>query len=130
MSPKVFTIRLDKRAVVVEEIMNWAHVRHVPVVDAGGRLVGLISQRDILRVALSEMLSTPMERRVELGKIPVAKAMKSDVLTIGPDDPVQEAARRMRAHKYGCLPVVEGGKLVGIISEHDLLGVVEQLPHG
>ena len=130
MAVKVFTIRVDKKLLAVDEIMGWAHIRHVPVVDAQGRLVGLLSQRDVLRASLSEIKSTPVDRRSQLGHITIADVMRRDVLTIVPDAPVQEAARRMREHKYGCLPVVEENRLVGIISEHDLLGVVERLAPG
>jgi CBS domain-containing membrane protein len=127
MAVKLFTIRVDKKLLAVDEIMGWAHVRHVPVVDAQGRLVGLISQRDVLRASLSDLRSTPVDRRHELGHVAIAEVMRRDVLTIGPEQPVQAAARLMREHKYGCLPVVEGDRLVGIVSEHDLLGVVERL---
>jgi CBS domain-containing protein len=127
MAVKVFTIRVDKKLVAVDEIMGWAHLRHVPVLDAQGKLVGLISQRDVLRASLSDLTTTPVERKHELGHVAIADVMRRDVLTIGPDAPVQEAARLMRKHKYGCLPVLEGDRLVGIISEHDLLGVVERL---
>jgi CBS domain-containing membrane protein len=128
MTAKVFTIRIDKRLLAVDEIMGWAHIRHVPVVDAQGHLLGLISQRDVLRASLSELASTPVDRRHQLGRVAITDVMRREVLTIGPGEPVQTAARLMRDHKYGCLPVVEGGRLVGIISEHDLLTVVERLP--
>lgn len=55
MSSPVFTIREDKRLRAVEEIMQWAHVRHVPVVDAEGRLVGIVSHRDLLAAAVSSL---------------------------------------------------------------------------
>jgi CBS domain-containing membrane protein len=127
MTAKVFTIRMDKKLLAVDEIMGWAHIRHVPVVDEKGKLVGLVSQRDVLRSTLSDLASTTVDRRAQLGHVALAQVMRRDVLTIEPGDPIQEAARRMRRHKYGCLPVVEGGRLVGIISEHDLLAVVERL---
>jgi CBS domain-containing membrane protein len=128
MTPKVFTIRDDKKLVAVQEIMNWARVRHIPVVDAENHLVGMISHRDLLHAAISSVLpiSTP-ERRQHLGTIDIEKVMKTPVVTIGPDAPVQQAARRMRESKIGCLPVIADGALAGIISEHDLLGIVERL---
>jgi CBS domain-containing membrane protein len=127
MTAKVFTIRMDKKLLAVDEIMGWAHIRHVPVVDAQGQLVGLLSQRDVLRSTLSDLASTPVDRRNQLGHVTLSDVMRREVLTIGPLESVQSAARLMRKHKYGCLPVVEDGKLVGIITEHDLLEVVERL---
>ena len=127
MTAKVFTIRMDKKLLAVDEIMGWAHIRHVPVVDAQGGLVGLLSQRDVLRATLSDLASTPVDRRNQLGHVSLSDVMRREVLTIRPDESVQSAARLMRRHKYGCLPVVEDGRLVGIITEHDLLEVVERL---
>lgn len=127
MTAKVFTIRMDKKLLAVDEIMGWAHIRHVPVVDEKGKLVGLLSQRDVLRATLSDLASTPVDRRNQLGHVSLAEVMRREVLTIGPDENVQMAARMMRKHKYGCLPVVQDGRLVGIVTEHDLLAVVERL---
>ncbi len=127
MTAKVFTIRVDKKLLAVDEIMGWAHIRHVPVVDAQGKVVGLVSQRDVLRSTLSDLASTPVDRRSQLGRVNLADVMRREVLTVGPDESVQTAARLMRKHKYGCLPVVEGDRLAGIITEHDLLAVVERL---
>ena len=127
MTAKVFTIRMDKKLLAVEEIMGWAHIRHVPVVDEKGKLVGLLSQRDVLRSTLSDLASTQVDRRNQMGHVTLAQVMRREVLTIGPDEPIQQAARLMRQHKYGCLPVVEAGRLAGIITEHDLLAVVERL---
>jgi CBS domain-containing protein len=127
MTAKVFTIRMDKKLLAVDEIMGWAHIRHVPVVDEKGKLVGLLSQRDVLRATLSDLASTPVDRRNQMGHVSLADVMRREVLTIGPDESVQSAARLMRKNKYGCLPVVQDSRLVGIITEHDLLAVVERL---
>jgi CBS domain-containing membrane protein len=118
---------MDKKLLAVDEIMGWAHIRHVPVVDEKGKLVGLVSQRDVLRATLSDLASTQVDRRNQLGHVTLAQVMRREVLTIGPDEDVQMAARMMRTHKYGCLPVVDSGRLAGIITEHDLLAVVERL---
>lgn len=127
MTRKVFSIRKDKRVLAVQEIMHWAHIRHVPVVDEGGKLAGMISHRDVLHAALSIAMRAPdVERKRHLQSIVILEVMKTEVVTIGPDAPVQEAAREMRARKIGCLPVVEGGRMIGIITEHDLLGIVEK----
>lgn len=129
MSNPVFTIREDKHLRVVEEVMKWNHIRHVPVVDAHGRLVGIISHRDLLAAAVSTLAIriSQVERAQHLGASEVRNLMHAPVATIGPQEPIQRAAHLMRHHKIGCLPVLENEKLVGIITEADLLGIVERL---
>jgi CBS domain-containing membrane protein len=109
--------------------MSWARVRHAPVVDAHDRLVGLISHRELMRASISsvETCIADLERRQHEWTVEVREVMRTRVHTIGPDESVQEAARRMRSAKVGCLPVVSEGKLVGIITEHDLLRLVETM---
>jgi CBS domain-containing membrane protein len=130
MTTKVFTIRSDKKVFVAKEIMEWAHVRHVPVVDAGNRLVGIISHRDILDASLSALDRNvaEAERRQHLAGPTALALMSHPTHTIAPSAPVQEAARMLREHKVGCLPVVEGDRLVGIVTDHDILMLVERLP--
>ena len=128
MTPKVFSIRLDKKLIAVREIMTWAHIRHVPVVNAAGAVVGIISHRDLLSAAISSVSTAPdIERSRHLAEIPLVQVMRSDVHTIGPDESVRKAAALMRKHKIGCLPVVENGRLVGIFTGFDLAGIVEAL---
>lgn len=129
MSSPVFTIREDKNLRAVEEIMKWSHIRHVPVVDAGGRLVGILSHRDLLGAAVSTLavkISQP-ERAQHLAASEVRLLMRKPAATISPGEPVQRAAHLMRHHKIGCLPVLDGDRLVGILTEADLLGIVERL---
>ncbi len=128
MTEKVFTIRHDKKMIAVQEIMNWARIRHIPVVDREDRLVGMLSHRDLLHAAISSVAAAgQIERKQHLATIRIDDVMKTPVQTIGPDAPVQEAAQLMRQGKIGCLPVTVDGKLTGIISEYDLLGLVEKL---
>jgi CBS domain-containing membrane protein len=129
MSTPVFTIREDKHLRAVEEIMKWAHIRHVPVVDATGRLVGIVSHRDLLAAAVSSLAIkiSEAERAQHLAASDVRHLMRKPAGTIGPDETVQRAAHLMRRHRIGCLPVLDQGMLVGIITEADLLGIVERL---
>ena len=94
--------------------------RHLPVVD-GGRLVGVLTDRD-LRLATSAFLANPHK----IGE-PVSTSMSHPVLTADPLDPVEDAARIMREHKIGCLPVVDGSELVGILTGMDLLDALINL---
>ena len=130
MTTRVFTIREDKQLLAAREIMAWAHVRHVPVVDAQGGLVGILSHRDILAAALStpsaNVASAP--QRQHLAALDVKRIAHRPVTVVDPDVPVQHAAHLMRSRGVGCLPVVANGRLVGIVTATDLLGLFERLP--
>lgn len=130
MTREVYTLRHDKKVNIVKEIMDWANVRHVPIVDEEHRVVGLVTHRDLLRASISALdSSVPVsERGQHLWQIPVSELMCTEVRTISPDMSVRHTARIMREDKIGCLPVVDDGKLVGIVTEADLLALIEHLP--
>lgn len=90
--------------------MQELFIRHIPVVDDSGRLAGLVTQRDLLSL---EHKKDPVTQLREV--------MRSDVTTVAPDTPLRTAAETMIYNKYGCLPVVRDGELVGIITETDFL---------
>jgi CBS domain-containing membrane protein len=124
MSQHVITLESDHSIHLAGSLMNLKHVRHLPVVD-GGRLVGLITHRDLIRAQADLMARhyDPAEK-TRTFSIPVSEVMKSNVWTVTPHTPVLEAAQIMLDHKYGCLPVVEDGRLVGIVTESDFLALV------
>lgn len=103
-----------------DQLLQSRGFRHLPVVDQG-RLVGILTDRDI-RFATSSLCPTP-RRATD----PVSVAMSSPPLTADPLDPVEDAARIMREHKIGCLPVLDGGELVGILTGMDLLDALMTL---
>jgi CBS domain-containing membrane protein len=114
MSSPVISVEPDHSLSFAAGIMNLKRVRHLPVCDAG-QLVGLVSQRDVMAAQAAE-LATPQEMSV-----PVARIMKTDVWTVSPETPVLEAALIMVDHRYGCLPVLHEGRLVGIVTAIDLM---------
>jgi CBS domain-containing protein len=121
MQTKIVTIGVTERLSTVEDIMTLGRVRHIPVVH-GGRLVGVLSQRDLLRASLSELGSYGVEaRRAFLHAIEIERVMSTPPIVIDPDATVQLAARLMADHKIGCLPVVDGDELVGLLTETDVL---------
>jgi CBS domain-containing membrane protein len=128
MTKKVFTLRNDKKLIAAKDIMEWGHFRHVPVVNVKGEVVGMVSHRDLLAASLSSIGNkiTDLDRKVHLWAVPLQTVMRSPVTTVAPETSVRQAASIMRSRKIGCLPVVEGGKLVGILTDHDLLRVVEE----
>ena len=101
----------------------WEHnIRHMPVVDPDGDLVGLVSQRDLLRHALVDQSDVPtyVEDAV-LDELTAADVMTAYVERVAPDADVRAAAQTMLDNKYGCLPVTVGDRLVGILTESDFV---------
>jgi CBS domain-containing protein len=124
MTTEVATIGRNDELTIADDIMKMKRLRHLPVLE-DGRLVGLLTQRDLFHAALSTALNFGEKAQKEFLKTVVVKeVMTEEVRTIGPDADVKEAARLLIEHKIGCLPVVENGKLVGIVSETDLLRVI------
>ena len=121
MSTDLFTVRPDDLVDLAASVMDWRHVRHVPVEDDEGHLVGLVSHRNLLRL-LSRGVP---DRNGE--PVPVRTIMKANPITVGPSTPTLEAIRMMREHQVGCLPVVEKGRLVGIVTAYDFLAFSAKL---
>ena len=119
------TLKRNDKLTLADDIMRLGRVRHLPVLDDDGeRLVGLVSQRDLFRDALAQALGYGRHaQRKLLDSLSVKEVMTSDVLTIRPDASVVEAARLMTERKIGCLPVVENGRLVGILTEGDFVAL-------
>jgi CBS domain-containing membrane protein len=102
--------------------MNVARIRHVPVVDKIGDFVGLITHRDILAVTVSRLAGIAPEVQADLdGGIKARDIMNNDVCTVEPGTDLKDAAKMLLRHKYGCLPVLEGQRLIGMITEADFL---------
>jgi len=122
MTTPVFAVGQADSLKVVDEMMQWKHVRHVPVVDQAGHLVGLITHRDLLRACVSSLAEIPQREQDELLRgIPAREIMHKEVLTCSPEDNARDAGRMMLERKIGCLPVVENGKLTGILTEADFV---------
>jgi CBS domain-containing protein len=121
MKGQLITISESDTLSTVEDIMTLGHVRHMPVVHAG-RLVGVVSERDLLRASLSSLTEFGMEeRRAFLHAVEIARVMSTPPIVVHPDATVEEAARIMADRKIGCLPVVDGDELLGLLTENDVL---------
>ena len=124
MGKNVVRISVSERLSTVEDIMTLGHVRHMPVVQ-GGKLVGVVSERDLLRASLSVLSEhRGAERRAFLHVVEIARVMSAPPIVIGPDATIDEAARVMAEKKIGCLPVVDGDHLLGMVTETDVLRAV------
>lgn len=122
MRTKVITLHVADTLDIAEDIMSMARIRHLPVVDADYRLVGILSQRDLFKASISSVLGFAQEKEHQwLGTVPVREVMTKEVITVAPEAGIAEAVDKMVAGKFGCLPVVENGKLVGLLTETDCL---------
>jgi CBS domain-containing protein len=122
MSRDVRTVGRNDRLAVADALIQKERVRHLPVLDSDGLVCAVVSQRDLFRGALLRALGYGgrAEERL-LNQVLVKEAMSAEIHTTSPDTPVHEAARLMIERKIGCLPVVDGEKLVGIVTETDLV---------
>jgi CBS domain-containing protein len=124
MSTNVATLGRNDTLTLADDVMKSKRIRHLPVLE-DGRLVGILTQRDLFHAAMSTALGFGEKAQKEfLVTVPVKEVMTDEVVTIGPDEDVKSAARKMLELKIGCLPVVEKEKLLGLLSESDLLRVV------
>lgn len=109
---------------LADDVMNLGRIRHIPIVE-GERLVGVLSQRDLFYSALVKALGVRHREQKDLMKtLRVREVMIERVVTISPNHTVKEAARLMAEKKIGCLPVTQGEKLVGLVTETDILRYV------
>lgn len=119
MAVDLFTVRPQDILDLAASLMHWRHVRHVPVEDDGGHLIGIVSHRDLIELlAKGKFTSAPVQ---------VSDIMKTDLVTVKPDTPTLQALALMRERDIGCLPVVKDGRLVGIVTAHDFLTVSAKL---
>ncbi|MBL8725630.1 MAG: CBS domain-containing protein [Planctomycetes bacterium] len=122
MTTDLFTVHPEDVVDLAASLMDWRHIRHVPVEDNEGKLVGLVSHRTLLRLVGQGM------RGAERTPVAVKDIMRVDPITVTASTPTLEAIDLMRRHKVGCLPVIEEGhRLVGIITERDLIRVAAML---
>ena len=119
MTRDVFTVHPEDVIDLAANLMDWEHIRRIPVEDDEGLLVGLLSQRGLMRlVARGGKTDRP---------VAVSEVMRTDPVTVTPETSTIVAIRTMREHRVGCLPVVSEDKLVGIVTEHDFIEIAAEL---
>lgn len=122
MTKDVVTVDRNDKLAVADDVMRLGRIRHMPVIDEDGALAGIVSQRDLFHSGLLRALGYGTRAKDQaLGLLSLKEAMKTDVVTVTPDAPLHEAAKLMLARKIGCLVVVEGRKVVGMITESDFV---------
>ena len=120
------TLKRNEKLTLADDVMQLGRIRHLPVIDDDdeGKLIGIVSQRDLLRGALAQALGYGEHgRRKILDTLLVKEVMATEVATTSPDTLLADAARILAERKIGCLPVVDNGRLVGILTEGDFVAL-------
>ena len=125
MTTDLHTLRDTATLADAIKLMGKRHIHHLPIVDGKGKLVGLVSHRDIL--AATDSTLRAKGQRQNPSSIAISKIMTRDVATIDEHASLRQAARYLEKHRFGCLPVVTDGKLRGIITHSDFLAVAINL---
>jgi CBS domain-containing protein/gamma-glutamylcysteine synthetase len=118
MTTDLFTVHPEDLIDLAASVMDWKHLRHVPVEDHEGHLVGLVTHRMLLRQVSQGQGGRP---------VAVREIMRPDPIVVTPETTTLEALEQMRASHVGCLPVLQDGKLVGIVTESDFIDVSARL---
>jgi acetoin utilization protein AcuB len=131
MTRRPITVGEDASVNEALELMHRERIRRLPVVDKQGRLVGIVSELDLLKVSPSPATSLSIyEIPYLLARIKMRDIMTRDVITVTEDTPLEEAARIMADNKIGGLPVMRGDRLVGIITETDIFKIFLEMLGG
>lgn len=128
MTVDIFTLKETDNLALARSVMNLARIRHIPVVKEDMSFIGLLTHRDILGATVSKLadLDHKAQEELDLG-IPVMEIMNTKVKTVSQEDSLKNAAELLLENKFGCLPVLENGILVGIITEADFLNLTINL---
>lgn len=122
MTPNPYTLGPRDSLASLYDLMDTHRVRHVPIVDRDGELVGLLTHTDLAMSALGSLSDLPLsQERDLLQRRRVREIMITEIETVEPDTPLRDAAATLFENKIGCLPVVEGSRLVGILTESDFV---------
>ena len=120
MAVDLYTVRPEDIVDLAASLMHWRHVRHVPVEDDAGHLIGIVSHRDLIELLVqgkSGVSATMIIRDI----------MKTDLITVAPETPTLDALELMRVSNIGCLPVIKEDRLVGLVTAYDFLTVSVKL---
>jgi len=122
MTEDLIALRDDDSLLAAKQTMEDARIRHLPIVDEAGAFVGLLTHRDLLAASVSRLADIDAQTQEDIyAGIPVSEVMRADVAMASPELPLRQAAEVLLTQKYGCLPVVECGKLVGILTASDFI---------
>jgi CBS domain-containing membrane protein len=127
MTSDLVTLDHNEKLVVADDVMRLGRIRHLPIIDENGTLVGIVSQRDLFHSGLMKALGYGSHAQHNmLDLLAVKEAMKTDVVTTTPNTPLVDAAKLMLERKIGCLMVMDGKKIAGILTEGDFVKLVAE----
>ena len=122
------TLTPDDTLDLANNVISLGRIRHIPVVE-NGKLVGLLSERDLIGAAANRIFGLNQKSKSALLKTESVKSiMKKRLVTVTPDTPIKDAARLMADKKIGCVPVISEGALVGLVTTTNVLRYLESIP--
>lgn len=122
MSTEMVTLGRNDTLTIADDLMKQQRVRHLPVLDEDGDLCGIVTQRDLFRGAVLRALGYGSRaEEMMLATLVVKEAMTENPISVAPSASLADAARLMLEHRVGSLPVLEDGRLVGILTEGDFV---------
>jgi len=125
MTENVIALQPEEDLSIANDLMAENAIRHLPVIDSTGELLGLVSHRDLVKVAYTTVDFLPISDLNQLlSKTKVKEVMTREIETVDPDTAVEEAGTLMMENKFGCIPVCDGTHLVGILTESDFVRYV------
>lgn len=132
MASPATTIEAEQSVVAAAALMRSRGIRHLPVTDGHGRLVGIVTDRDLRQVVFDSAIQARLGDLTvaDIGSLAVREVMTWGAITVEPSTDVRAAAHLLHERKIGAVPVVEDGRVVGILTERDLLRAFERLARG
>ena len=127
MQTDLLAVQPEDPVELVADLMSWERIRHVPVEDASGKLVGLVTSRAVLRHFAALAKKRADHPGEEEASVAVSDIMRRELLTVTPDTLTVDAIAIMRRQRVGCLPVVQDGHIVALITEEDFMGIAADL---
>ncbi|WP_421299938.1 CBS domain-containing protein [Aeromonas veronii] len=128
MTEHPFTLGPSNSVKQAMDLMQQERIRHIPIVDEQHHLLGLVTLTDILATQESKLLLISPEREAEFtDSVQLDEIMTRQVASVDPHAGIKEAALYLQRHRYGCLPVLKGRKLIGIVTESDFIAVAINL---
>ena len=121
------TLKPEDTLDLANDVISLGRIRHIPVVEEG-RLVGIVTERDLIGAAASQIFGLKQKSKSALLKsVLIKEVMKKRVVTAAPETPIRDVAHLMAEKKIGCVPVVSAGVVVGLVTTTDILRYVESL---